>query len=313
MSTILVTGASGFVGSHVIPVLLERGHRVAALVRSGDAGASVHVRLDPGDRERVEIRIGDVTDRPSLPGALAGTHAVVHLVAVPRDWDGGATLRLVNTEGTRNLIAAMTAAGVRRLVHQGALGVEDDPALHYASSKAKGERLVRESELDWTILKPSLLFGPRDGFFNIIASLVRWSPGVVPIAGRGGSRFQPLAIVDAARIIADVLERPDTIRHTYELGGPRIWTYREIVAEVIRAMGAHRLVLPMPVPLVSLVARSAELVRLPFPVASDQLHQLRLDNVTALDAVPAAFGFVPLDMAGRLGYLRDRPRDQEPA
>jgi uncharacterized protein YbjT (DUF2867 family) len=313
MSTILVTGASGFVGSHVIPVLLERGHRVLALVRSDDAGASVHRRLDPADAERVELRIGDVTDRASLPGALAGTDAVVHLVAVPRDWDGGATLRLVNTEGTRNLIAAMTTAGVRRLVHQSALGVEDDPALHYASSKAKGERLVRESDLDWTILKPSLLFGPRDGFFNIIASLVRWSPGVVPIAGRGDSRFQPLAIVDAARIVADVLDRPDTIRQTYELGGPRIWTYREIVAEVIRAMGAHRLVIPMPVPLVALVARSAELVRLPFPVASDQLRQLRLDNVATLDAVPAAFGFAPLDMAGRLGYLRERPRDQEGA
>lgn len=312
MSSILVTGASGFVGSYVVPTLLEAGHRVVALVRSPEAGARVRARLSGGDATQVELREGDVTRIDTLGPALAGIDAVVHLVALPRDWDGGASLRLVNTEGTRNLVVAMRAAGVRRLVHQGALGVEDDPNLQYASSKAKAERLVGESTLDWTILRPSLLFGPRDGFFNIVASLVRLSPGVVPMAGRGLSRFQPLAVADEARIVAATLERADTIGRTFEVGGPRSWTYREIVDEVIRALGAHRAVMPVPVPLVSAVARAAEIVRFPFPVASDQLRQLRLDNVTALDSVASVFGFQPLDMEGRLGYLRRRPRDQEP-
>jgi uncharacterized protein YbjT (DUF2867 family) len=312
MSTILVTGASGFVGSHVVPALLEAGHQVVALVRSDEAGARVRSRLSDADAANVELRRGDVTRIDTLEPALEGIDAVVHLVAIPRDWDGGASLRLVNTEGTRNVVVAMRSAGVRRLVHQGALGVEDDPSLEYASSKAKAERLVGESGLDWTILRPSLLFGPRDGFFNIVASLVRLSPGVVPIAGRGLSRFQPLAVADEARIVAATLERADTIGGTFELGGPRWWTYREIVDEVIRALGAHRAVVPVPVPLVSAVARAAEIARLPFPVASDQLRQLRLDNVTALDSVASAFGFDPLDMEGRLGYLRRRPKDQEP-
>jgi uncharacterized protein YbjT (DUF2867 family) len=206
----------------------------------------------------------------------------------------------------------MRDAGVRRLVHLGALGIEDDPELQYASSKAKAERIVAESHLDWTILEPSLLFGPGDGFFNIIADLVRMSPGLVPMAGLGRSRFQPLAVSDLARVVVEVLDRPDAIVRVVELGGPRQWTYREIVEEVIRAMGAHRLIVPLPVPLVALVARSAELVGLPFPVASDQLRQLALDNTTELDAVPKAFGFEPLDMAGRLGYLRRRARDQVP-
>jgi NADH dehydrogenase len=313
MSTVLVTGASGFVGSYVVPALLAAGHSVVGLVRSDAAREQVLARLDPADRASVAFRDGDVTDRSTLVPALAGVDAVVHLAAIPRDWDGGASLRLVNTEGTRNVVVAMREAGVRRLVHQGALGVADDPALEYASSKAKAERIVAESDLDWTILKPSLLFGPRDGFFNLIASLVRTSPGVVPIAGRGTSRFLPLAVVDAARSIVEVLARPDTIGRTYELGGPRTWTYREIVDEVIRAMGARRLVVPVPVPLVAFVARAAELVRLPFPVASDQLRQLGLDNVTTLDSVEAAFGFTPLDMEGRLGYLRQRPAAQDPA
>ena len=112
----------------------------------------------------------------------------------------------------------------------GALGVVDDPALHYASSKAKAEAHVRESGLDWTILKPSLQFGEGDGFFNIIADLVRLSPGIVPVPGDGRSRFQPIHGGDVARVVVRCLADPTTIGGTFELGGPRYWTYREITA-----------------------------------------------------------------------------------
>ena len=117
---------------------------------------------------------------------------------------------------------------------------------------------------------------------------------------------------DLATVIVTALERPEAVRSTYELGGPRYWTYREIAQEILRSMGAHRLILPMPVPLISLVARGAESAHIPFPVASDQLRQLRLDNVGRLDSVESDFGFAPADMAGQLGYLRRRRRDQEP-
>lgn len=311
MSTILVTGGSGFVGSHVVPTLIDAGHRVVALSRSDRSAAAVLGRLDPGRRSALEIRDGDVVRRETLPSALVGIDAVVHLAAIPRDRDGGATLRLVNTEGTRNLVVAARDAGVRRFVHLGALGVEDVAELHYASSKAKAEALVRESGLDWTILRPSLLFGERDGFFNILADLVRMSPLVVPIPGRGDARFQPLAISDLARIVALALAGRDAIGGSFDLGGPRVWTYREILVEVLAAMGKRRVIVPMPVPLIALVARSAELTGIPFPVASDQLRQLRLDNVGPIDGVRREFGFEPLDMAGRLGYLRRKLRDQE--
>jgi uncharacterized protein YbjT (DUF2867 family) len=312
MSTVLVTGASGFVGSYVVPELIGHGHRVVALVRSDDAGRTVLGRLGPQERLAVELRTGDVTKPESLGPALAGVDAVVHLVAIPRDRDGGATLRLVNTEGTRNVVVAMHDAGVRRLVHHGAMGVEDDPDLHYASSKAKAEALVRESGLAWTILKPSLQWGERDGFFNILAGLVRISPGVVPVPGSGDSRFQPIAALDVARVTARSLAMPETVGQAYELGGPRYWTYREIAAEVMAGMGTRRVVVGMPVPLISLVARVSEVLRLPFPVASDQLRQLKLDNITEdLGGVESAFGFTPYDMAGQLGYLRRRPKDQD--
>lgn len=310
MSTILVTGASGFVASWSLPALLDDGHRIVALVRTGSAGDPLLERLPPASRERVEIRTGDVTKPESLSAAMTGVDAVLHLAAIPRDRRGGAELRLINTEGTRSVVESMKAAGVRRLVHIGAMGVEDDPTLHYASSKAKAEALVAASGLDWTILKPSLQFGPGDGFFNIIADLVRLSPGVVPVPGDGGSRFQPIHGADVAKVVAASFGDDTTIGGTFELGGPRYWTYREITREVLRAMGKRRLIIPMPVALIRLVAGTAEVLRLPFPAATDQLRQLRLDNIGPLDLIPKRFGFEPRPMEGALGYLRMKPRDQ---
>jgi NADH dehydrogenase len=310
MSTILVTGASGFVGSHAVPALVAAGHRVVALARTPTAGELVRSRVADADRARVETQRGDVTRPGSIGPALEGVDAVLHLVAIPRDHRGGADLRLVNTEGTRVVVEAMRAAGVRRLVHLGAMGVEDDPALHYASSKAKAEALVAASDLDWTILKPSLQFGPGDGFFNIIADLVRLSPGIVPVPGRGTARFQPIHSGDVARVVVAALDDPATIGATFELGGPRYWTYKEITQEVLRAIGKRRLIAPVPVPLIRLVAGAAEAVRFPFPVATDQLRQLRLDNIGPLDLIASRFGFAPRPMEGALGYLRQRRRDQ---
>ena len=310
MSTILVTGASGFVGGHVVPSLIAAGHRVVALARTTASGERVVGRLPAAQRDAVEIRLGDVTHPESLGPALAGVDAVVHLVAIPRDFSGGAELRLVNTEGTRAVIVAMGAAGVRRLVHMGAMGVEDVADLHYASSKAKAEALVRASDLDWTILKPSLQFGEGDGFFNIVAGLVRVSPGLVPVPGDGRSRFQPVHAGDVATVTVRALADPSTIGQAYELGGPRYWTYTEITREVLSALGKRRLIVPMPVVLIRLVAGTSELVHIPFPVATDQLRQLRLDNIGPLDLIPTRFGFEPRPMEGALGYLRTKQRDQ---
>jgi NADH dehydrogenase len=312
LSTVLVTGASGFVGSHVVPELLGDGHRVVGLVHSAASGQLVLERLPPDLRANVELRHGDVDDPASVMAALAGIDAVVHLVAIARDRSGGRDLARINTNGTHNVIEAMRTAGVRRLVHLGALGVVDDPTLHYASSKAKAEALVAASGLDWTILKPSLLWGARDGFFNIVADLVRVSPGIVPVPGNGRSRFQPLAVADLARTVRLSVEDPASIGRAFELGGPRYWTYREITAEVANAMERRRAIVPMPLPLIRAVARACEAIGVPFPVATDQLRQLKLDNIGPLDGVERAFGFAPRDMAGNLGYLGRTKRHQEP-
>ncbi|MDQ3448187.1 MAG: complex I NDUFA9 subunit family protein [Chloroflexota bacterium] len=312
MATILLTGASGFVGSAFLPALIDAGHTVHALVRSDASRDKVRRRLTQQQGAKVKFHSGDVTRPDSLGPAMAGVDTVIHLVAIPRDMNGGKDLTRVNTVGTANVVDAMRAAGVQRMIHQGALGVTDDPSLHYGSSKARAEKLVAQSDLDWTILKPSLLFGARDGFFNVIADLVRPPLGAVPIPARQRSRFQPLWVGDLARIVVQLLERPDTVGRTFELGGPDQLTYREMVEEVIRATDRRRVIIPVPLPLIKLVARGAEMVRLPFPVASDQLRQLAFDNVTVPDAVESAFGFRPRPIRGNLDYLKRGVGGQDP-
>jgi len=312
MATILLTGPSGFVGSHSLPALLDAGHAVRALVRSDDASARVLARLTPQQQAGVTFVHGDVTEPGSLPAAVQGADAVVHLVAIARDRNGGADLDRVNTGGTANVLAAMQSEGVSRLIHLGAMGVVDDPNLHYARSKARAEAVVAGSGLRWTTLKPSLMWGERDGFFNVIASLVRTSPGVVPVPAGQHSRFQPLDVEDLARVIVLALERDDVAGTAFDLGGPAFWTYEQMVREVLTAMGARRAILPMPLPIIKLVARTAEAVRLPFPVASDQLRQLAFDNASEQDVVERDWGFAPRSMGGNLGYLRQKPAKQEP-
>jgi len=304
MARVFLTGATGFVGSHVLPALLNAGHSVTALVRSESRATALLARVaaSPG---RLETRIGHVNDRAALDAAMVGCDAVVHLVALPRDWNDGADLERVNAVGTATVVAAAEAAGIKRFIHLGALGVQERPELHYASSKARGEGFVRASSLDWTILKPSLIWGERDGFFNIVAALVKIPAPAVPVPGNGKSRFQPIWVGDVARAIVQVLDTPKgSINASFELGGPRYWTYAEITQEVARALGKRRIIIPMPVPLITLVARISEAIRLPFPVATDQLRQLALDNIGATDAVERELGFAPVDMGGRLGYLK---------
>ncbi len=313
MSTVLVTGASGFVGSYVVPELISGGHHVVALVRDDRATAAVTARLDADQVRSVSFRTGDPVTGTGLDAALAGVDAVVHLVAIARDRDGGKSLLKVNLGGTQNMLAAAGKAGVRRFVHMGAMAVTDDDELHYARSKARAEKAVRESGLDWTILKPSLMWGPRDGFFNIVADLVRTSPGIVPVPGSGKARFQPISVADVAGCTRMALEDPKTVGQAIPLGGPRYWTYREITQEVCRGMRKTRRIVPMPVPIIRTVAGVSQTLRIPFPVGTDQLRQLKLDNIGPLDSCYRAFGFVPRGMEGQLWYLQTKKRDQDPA
>jgi uncharacterized protein YbjT (DUF2867 family) len=290
---ISVIGATGFVGRHVVTRLSEAGHAVVAVSRSGERRPEWGAAVEP--------RPGDVTTGAGLGAALEGADAVVHLVAIPRETKGR-TFAQVNVRGTQRAVEAASAAGVRRFVHLSALGVTDDPKLDYLYSKWLGEEIVRNSDLEWVVLRPSLLFGPGDGFFSLVRTTLKWwSPGIVAIPGDGSARFQPLAVDDLAIAVERSAVEPDRAGSVHELGGPAYWTYREIVDEVAKVTGMRRFRLGMPIPLLSALTTVTDRVVPIFPVSHDQISSLQRPNYTELDAFESAFGVQPRPMD--LSYL----------
>jgi len=292
--TVAVVGATGFVGSHLVPHLAAAGHRVVAISRTGTR------RPDWG--ERVETRPADVATGAGLEAAIDGADGVVHLVAIPRE-AGGRSFEEINVRGTGRVVIAAEHAAVRRIVHLSAMGVVDNPKLSYLHSKWRGEQLVRESSLEWVVLRPSLLFGRGDGFFNIVKTTLKWwSPGIVAIPGSGDTRFQPLAAADLAIAVEKSLTEPERAGQVYEIGGPEYLSYREIVDKVMAATGMRRIKLGVPVPLISALTVATDRMLPIFPVSHDQISSLQRPNFTELDAFERAFGATPRPLD--LSYLR---------
>ena len=289
---VAVIGATGFVGSHLVPHLVERGHQVIAISRHG--------RRLPGWSGEVEARAADVT-RDDIGAALAGADAAVHLVAIPRE-TGGRRFDEVNVHGTQRVVEAAERIGLKGLVHLSVMGVTDDPKLRYLFSKWRGEEAVRSSSLEWVVLRPSLMFGTGDGFFNLVKTTLRWwSPGIVAIPGDGGTVFQPLSVDDLAIAVERSLTDAGRDSSIYELGGPQWVTYREIVDAVMAATGMRRLKLGVPTPLISALTTVTDRVLPIFPVSHDQIGSMSRPNSTDLDAFERAFGVKPRAMD--LSYL----------
>lgn len=274
-----MTGGTGFVGHHLVPRVQSEGFEVRVLARGSRA-----------PEPAVEFVPGDVTDPSSLGAAVEGVDAVVHLVAVIAE-RGPRTFEAVNHQGTRNLIGAMQAAGVSRLVHQSALGASPDERFPYLRSKWLGEEAVRSSGLEATVLRPSALFGEGAGFFRPIVWTLRWMP-VYPMVAGGRTRFQPLAVEDLATCVASALRRPELAGQTLDLGGPEVLTFSEIVTAVMSALGKRRPVVTVPVWAARPFALVQSLRREPL-VTNQQLDMVVLDNVCAPDSVERAFGFAP--------------------
>ena len=289
-----IVGATGFVGSHLVPHLVEAGHDVIAISRDG--------RRLQGWGDRVVARAADVGSGLGVEEALAGADALVHLAAIPRE-TRGRSFEDVNVRGTQRVVGAAERSGIRRFVHLSVLGVADDPKLAYLNSKWRGEEAVRTSSLEWVVLRPSLMFGSGDGFFNLVKATLRyWSPGIVVVPGAGDARFQPLSVDDLAIGVEKSLAEPDRAGSVYELGGPDHLTYGQIVDAVMGATGMRRLKVGMPIPLISALTAVTDRVLPTFPVSHDQISSLQRPNYTDLDAFEKAFGITPRPLD--LSYLR---------
>jgi uncharacterized protein YbjT (DUF2867 family) len=284
--TVLVTGGTGFIGSHVVHALRARDLPVRALVRDR-ARAS---RLAAWGAELVE---GDVADAGSLAAACDGVDTVVHLVSILTG--KRAQFERVMVQGTRDLVAAAKEAGVRRFVLTSALGLDERSrdAVPYFAAKWEMEAAVRESGLEHVIFRPSFVFGKDGGALQAFKRLARLAP-VTPIVGDGTRRMQPIWVEDVAEFFARSL---DTGSGVVELGGPDAVTWNDFWARLKRVMGKRRPSVHVPVGLMRVQAAVMERFPNP-PLTRDQLTMLELgDNVVTDPAPAAAFGvdLVPLD------------------
>lgn len=269
---ILVTGATGFIGSEVLRRASDRGWRVRGMSRRPERAGSL-ARLP-----HVELFRGDVADPDDLDEALEGVDAVVHLVGIiqPSKRQG---FRTVHVEGTRRVIEAAGRAGIARYVHMSALGVEEGRvASEYFRTKAEGEEVVRASGLEATIFRPSIVVGRESDFLARLIPVVRWSP-IVPVP-MPGARLQPVWVGDVAECFLQAARAPSTPETTYEIAGPEIMTLRELVETLGRATGRTRVVVPVPTVLARLGAAAAELVLPSPPITREQLNMLALESVS---------------------------------
>lgn len=273
--------------------LAEGGRGVRALAR-GQRRAD----LPAG----VETATGNVVSGEGLPEAMAGVERVVHLVAIIRE-GRGQTFDGVIRRGTERVVEAAVAAGVQKLVYVSAIGARDDPTYPYLVAKWRAEQAVVNCGLNYTILRPSIIFGVGDEFINALAGLARRP--VVPIAGDGRSKFQPLWVEDLVSCIVASLDGGAHDREIVEVGGPEQFTYEELVDEVMRELGVSRRKVHVPLALMKLLARLMGVLPRP-PVTVEQLKMLALDNVTEPDAVQKAFGFPPRRLADGIGYVSAR-------
>ena len=291
---ILVTGATGYVGRQVVAALASNGHKVRALLRS-ESRAPVLASHD------VELAYGDVTDPESLRPACDGVEGVVHLVGLVRE-SGKSTFQRVNYEGTKNVLEAAAAAGVSRFVLAGAIGTTSDPTVPYLHSRWMAEEETKRNPVPHVIVRFSVGFGEGDEFFTVLAAQVKLSP-LVPIAGDGKARFQPIAVSDVAKCLAFAHDRDDLTGQTVEVGGPEYFTYEQMVDLVAETLGARIAKVHVPVALVRPAAAMMELLMPRPPVTREQLKMLRLDNTTDLDAIEKTFGFEPRSLRDGIGYV----------
>ncbi len=296
MHRVFVTGATGFVGRVVIQALRAEGHVVRCLVRRGS-------ERDLHGFEAIERVEGDVLGPPdALEADIAGCDTVVHLVGIIREHRArGITFERVHHEGTQNVLAAAGRAGVRRYLHMSALGTRPGARARYHQTKWSAEEAVRASGLAWTIFRPSVIYGPGDGFVSMLAGMVRRLP-VVPVIGDGRQRLQPVPVEHVAAGFARAVTVEGSIKQTYAATGPDAVS----MVEMLELIGAalHRRVRTVRVPLGLMRPIARLLHRMPsFPVTPDQLLMLEEDNTGDPGPFYATFGLTPIPLAQGLRQL----------
>ncbi|MFQ5955008.1 MAG: complex I NDUFA9 subunit family protein [Kiloniellales bacterium] len=297
--SVTVFGGAGFIGRYLVKRLAEKGDQVRVAVRNPDRASFLKPMGEVGQIVPVQANIRD--DR-SVAAAVAGADAVVNLVGILYE-RGRQTFDAVHRDGAARTARAAAEAGATRFVQMSALGASARSPSAYARSKAAGEAAATEVFPGAAIVRPSIVFGPEDDFFNRFAALARLMP-VLPVFGAwpprlklagaggpriqpfgtGGTRFQPVYVGDVAEAFSRILDDPATAGRTYELGGPRVYSFKELMDLMLAEIGRRRLLLPLPFWVAELQAAVLQWLPVP-PLTPDQVKLLRRDNVVGRKAL----------------------------
>ena len=271
---VTIFGGSGFVGRYVVRSLANRGWRVRVAVRRPDLAGFLKPLGAVGQVVPIQA---NVRDDASVAAAVANTHAVVNLVGILTE-SGKQTFDAVQADGAERIAKAAAAAGVGRFVQMSAIGADAGSSSAYARSKAAGEEAAKAANADTIVVRPSIVFGPEDDFFNRFASMARISP-VLPVVGPD-TRFQPVYAADVAAFIAAAVEGDVPAGQTYELGGPDVMTFRELLDMMLEITRQKRKVVALPEGIARVQAKLMSVLPKP-PLTTDQIELLKSDNVVS--------------------------------
>jgi uncharacterized protein YbjT (DUF2867 family) len=266
---VFITGGSGFVGRTIINRLLVSQHEVRALIRRADAIAQ---------QPHLTTVTGDTTDPDSLKNLLSGCDAVIHLVGIIREFPSkNITFEKLHTESTKNIVQASYDQGIPRYLHMSANGTRDGAITKYHQTKWAAEEIVRQSGLNWTIFRPSLIFGPQDDFINMLAKIIKQFP-LVPVFGDGRYQMQPVHVDDIATAFLSALDNHDSSKKTYCCCGPQTYSYDQLLDTIGKTLKNKSVCkIHQPLPLMKPIVKLLQSFPL-FPITEDQLQMLLEGN-----------------------------------
>ncbi len=270
---ITVVGGSGFVGRYVVKLLAQRGYTIRVIARNPEA--ALHLKT-AGEVGQIVLTAGNLAKPESLTGKLDNSWAVINLVGILFE-SGRQNFAAVHAKGAEKLAQLAASAGAERFVHMSSLGVNKNVTSKYARTKEMGDKATKAAFPKATILRPSVVFGPEDQFFNTFAAMASVLP-VLPLIGGGHTRFQPVYVSDVARAVLSVLENARFAGETYELGGPGTYSFRELLAFICKTTGRDRFLMNVPFGLASVMSYVTELLPRP-PITHDQVAMLQHDNI----------------------------------
>ena len=276
---VTVFGGSGFLGRHIVDCLAAAGNDVRVGVRHPDRAS---FRRALGLNGWIELVHADVWDESTVAWAVKDSASVINTVGHYVE-KRSATFDRIHGQGALHVARQAKQAGAERLIHISGLGADPGSDSPYVRDRGIGERLVKEAFDGVTILRPSVIFGPGDSFLNRLAGIARQSP-VLPLFGNGGTRLRPVFVGNVAEACVRVLADPSSRRRVYELGGPRVYAYRDLVRLVLERMGRRTLTIPVPFLVWDMLAAVTALHSDP-PLTRDQVKLMKRDNVVAEQAL----------------------------